>query len=78
MTTPSRFFAGILYPRWNPRQSKQLGILPFTAGKIPKEIYGHRMSIGGSTIPSGSILAGSPSRVVYEIPKEGILPSRVA
>ena len=31
------------------------------------------MSIEGSTIPNGSILAGSPSRVVYEIPKEGYI-----
>ena len=65
--------------RWIPLSSlepssvKTTGILPFTAGKIPKEIYGHRMSIGGSTIASGSILAGSPSRVVYKIPKEGYI-----
>ena len=32
------------------------------------------MSIEGSTIPNGSILAGSPSRVVYETsPKEGYI-----
>jgi hypothetical protein len=29
------------------------------------------MSVGGSPIPNESLLTGSPSRVVYEIPKDG-------
>jgi hypothetical protein len=63
--------------RWTPLATlepasvKVNGFLPFTAGRIPKVIRTHKMSSADLLSRTKSLLTGSPSRVVYEIPKDG-------